>query len=360
MIVLLAAKSFVIAGATLLILRLMSDRSASDRSWIAHLGLAAIAALPLVSALFPPLEVASSYASALAPAVSVSSTQLASSVWPQTATDWLLLAYLLPALLLIAHLMLALLRLALLTERARPVTDDRWLAILSSAQHRIGLSKSTALLASEGIASPVSWGALRPKILLNADAVASQECAEAVVAHELAHIARADWLKLILVRLSVALFWFNPLAWMLAREAHQLREEAADDAVLAANIEDTAYASLLVNTARNHGIGIVFGTHGVAPTRNALAQRVKKVLDRDLNRSPGRASWATAVALFAVALSTPLMTLQLTDTTPSHPNSVLFAKGENAEIIVFELRAPHANPGFTPASSQEDRAGEEE
>ena len=48
-IIFLAAKSVVIASATLLVLRLTPSRSASDRSWIAHLGLAALAALPLES-----------------------------------------------------------------------------------------------------------------------------------------------------------------------------------------------------------------------------------------------------------------------------------------------------------------------
>ena len=51
---------------------------------------------------------------------------------------------------------------------------------------------------------------------------------------------------------ATALFWFNPLVWLLAREAHQLREEAADDSVLAADIPDTDYAQLLV--------GVVFGS----------------------------------------------------------------------------------------------------
>ena len=57
MFVLIAAKSVVIAGGTLLALQFMRGRSASDRSWIAHLGLAALAALPLGSVLFPPVEV---------------------------------------------------------------------------------------------------------------------------------------------------------------------------------------------------------------------------------------------------------------------------------------------------------------
>ena len=60
MFVLIAAKSVVIAGGTLLALQFMRGRSASDRSWIAHLGLAALAALPLGSVLFPPLEVTAS------------------------------------------------------------------------------------------------------------------------------------------------------------------------------------------------------------------------------------------------------------------------------------------------------------
>src|SRR5690606_8479748 len=134
-------------------------------------------------------------------------------------------------LLLITRTLLALLRLVLLTARARPVTDDHWLKGLARAQRRTGFRKSTALLANREIASPVSWGVLRPKILLNTDAIAARADADAIVAHELAHLARADWAKLVLARVAVALFWFNPFAWLLAREAHQLREEPADDAV---------------------------------------------------------------------------------------------------------------------------------
>jgi len=233
MIALFAAKSVVIAGGTLLVLRFMRGRSASDRSWIAHLGLAALAALPLGSVLFPRLDVTTSYASVLAkdaPIASAFPTQIAEAGWAQAAVDWLLLVYAVLALFLIARTLLALLRLVLLTARARAVTEDHWLQALVQAQRRTGFTKSTALLASREIASPVSWGALQPKILLNADAVAVRADADAILAHELAHVARADWAKLVLARVSIALFWFNPFAWLLAREAHQLREEAADDA----------------------------------------------------------------------------------------------------------------------------------
>ena len=49
--------------------------------------------------------------------------------------------------------------------------------------------------------------------------------AVAIVAHELAHVARMDWIKLLLAQVATPLFWFNPLVWMLAREAHQRREK---------------------------------------------------------------------------------------------------------------------------------------
>lgn len=328
MIVLFAAKSFVIAGGTLLVLQLMRGRSASDRGWIAHLGLAALAALPLGSVLFPPLEVTTSYASVLAGAAPAGS----SAAWI-AAADWLLLAYAVPALCLIALTLLALLRLVLLTARARAVTDDHWLQALTRARRRIGFTKSTALLASREIASPVSWGVLQPRILLNPDAIATPADANAIVAHELAHLARADWAKLVLARASVALFWFNPLAWLLAREAHQLREEAADDAVLAADVEDTAYASLLVGAARLQGNGLLRGAHGVAPARNSLAQRVRRVLDPGLNRSGGGARWAAAMALGAAALTAPLMTLQFTDAARASSDSA-------QEVVTFDLRVP--------------------
>ena len=103
-----------------------------------------------------------------------------------------------------------------------------------------------------------------PKILLNSGAVAAPADADAIEAHELAHIARADWAKLMLARVTVALFWFNVFVWMLARDAHQLREEAADDAVLAAGVDDTAYASLLISAARLQSHALLLGFHGVA------------------------------------------------------------------------------------------------
>jgi len=349
MIVMLAAKSVLIASVTLLVLWFMRGRSASDRSWIAHLGLVAIAALPLGSVLFPPLEVTTSYASLLAYAAPAGS----GATWTALAADWLLMAYAVPALVLIALTLLALFRLVLLTARARAVTDDHWLEALTTTRQRSGITKSAILLVSHEIASPVSWGALRPKILLNTDVLGARGDADAILAHELAHVARADWLKLMLVRVSVAMFWFNPFVWQLARVAHQLREEAADDAVLGADIEDTTYASLLVSSARHQPSGLLLGAHDVAPARNSLAQRVRRVLDRGLNRSASGTRWTAVMGVGAAALTAPLMILQLTDAALASSAFAPFAPDADAEVIMFELRAPPGEPSPLPPLSKE-------
>ena len=133
---------------------------------------------------------------------------------------------------------------------------------------------------------------MRPVIVLNTRAVEASGEAEAIIAHELAHVARMDWVKLLLARVATALFWFNPFVWMLAREAHQLREETADDAVLAADIADTDYAQLLVGVARHECPGLLLGAHGVAPSKSSLARRVARVLDVKSVRGPAARSFA--------------------------------------------------------------------
>jgi hypothetical protein len=153
---------------------------------------------------------------------------------------------------------------------------------------------------------------MRPVIVLNARAVEASGEAEAIIAHELAHVARMDWVKLLLARFATALFWFNPLVWLLAREAHQLREEAADDAVLGADIVDTDYAELLVGVARHECPGLLLGAHGVAPSKSSLARRVARVLDGTSVRGPAARSFALGVFTGAVLIAAPLAALNLT------------------------------------------------
>ena len=329
----IALKSLLIAGLTLGLLALLRKRCAAERSWVAHIGLlalivlafaplalprwtveapmftaeapAAVLAKPIAEATPAPATTAAVPAPAPAPAATASPVRIA----PEAIATAI---YALPAALLLFITLIALFRLVALQSRAEVLVDAHWLSALARAQRRMGFKYGTALLTSNDLSSPISWGLMRPVILLNARAVEAAGEAEAIIAHELAHVARLDWAKLLLARIATALFWFNPLVWLLAREAHQLREEAADDSVLAADIADTDYAQLLVGVARHECPGLLLGAHGVAPSKNSLARRVARVLDGKSVRGPVARSFAWGVLAGAVLVAAPLAALTIT------------------------------------------------
>ena len=259
----IALKSLVIAGLTLGLLAVMKHRSAAERSWVAHIGLLALVIMALAPLVLPKWSVEAPRLFSQAPAIEAPAPAVApalpsrSHVTPTPAMAAATRAakapsrptisaaaaasalYAVPAAILLLITFLALARLVALQARADVLVDGHWLSALARAQRRMGFKHGTALLTSNELASPISWGLMRPVIVLNTRAVEASGEAEAIIAHELAHVARMDWMKLLLARVATALFWFNPFVWMLAREAHQLREETADDAVLAADIADT-------------------------------------------------------------------------------------------------------------------------
>lgn len=357
----IALKSLLIAGLTLGLLTLMKHRSAAERSWVAHIGLLALVIMALAPLVLPSWNVeapallgrTSAVEAAVPdspPVTAVASVSVAARPLPHikvparpslspTATAMAL--YAVPAAILLFITVLALARLIALRARADVLVDAHWLSALARAQRRMGFKHGTALLTSNELSSPISWGLMRPVILLNNRAVEASSEAEAIIAHELAHVARMDWVKLLLARVATAMFWFNPFVWLLAREAHQLREEAADDAVLAADIVDTDYAQLLVGVARHECPGLLLGAHGVAPSRNSLARRVARVLDGKSVRGPAARSFALGVFTGAVLIAAPLAALTLTPGGSS--------KKAGTDLAPVDVSKPHYVASEAPA-----------
>ena len=106
------------------------------------------------------------------------------------------------------------------------------------------------------------------------------------------------------------MFWFNPLVWLLARESHQLREEAADDAVLLSDVDGTDYASLLVSAARHDNQALLLAAHGVAPAKDSLKRRITRVLDTSLARRPANVGWVALCLVAVLGIAGPLAALE--------------------------------------------------
>lgn len=310
----LAWKSSLCAAATLVALRLFARRSAAERAGLAHLGLTVAVAAPFAAPFardwLPPLPVlpagaieAVETASRAGPIPSALPVTMAGSAPAAFNLGGLIVAaYALPAAALVALLVVALLRLEAVRRRARPVDDRAWLRAMARLQSQA--ARPARLLVSADVPSPLSFGLWRPVIVLD-PATAAEAPSDGLLAHELAHLARGDWAMLLFGRLTTALLWFNPLAWALARRCHDLREEAADDAVVGVGaVEATDYAALLVGCARR--LVAPLPAHAAAPRRGALTTRVGRVLEPHVRRAPAGPGWTLACAAAAVAVAAPL------------------------------------------------------
>ena len=184
-----------------------------------------------------------------------------------------------------------------LVSRARPVSDPGLIKAGCELQQSFGLKRKVILLHCADGSLPLTWGVLRPQVLLPA---AADEWSEgrrfAVLAHELAHIRRRDWLFQILTEVACALYWFHPLFWIARNRLHLESERACDDAVLNLGVARPDYAAHLLDIARSvrrRGSAWSLAMAG----QLHLESRLVAILSPETNRSAARRRAVVAIAL---------------------------------------------------------------
>ena len=86
---------------------------------------------------------------------------------------------------------------------------------------------------SDDVSGPVTFGWLKPAILLPSSFPSlGEEMRDAILRHELAHIARHDWLSTLFEEIVRSLLWFHPAIWWLLAQIHLAREQAVDQLVV--------------------------------------------------------------------------------------------------------------------------------
>lgn len=204
------------------------------------------------------------------------------------------------------------LRLAHVRRDAIRLDAAPWRALACDAAARVGLpATSIELRASRAIRVPVTWGVVRPVVLLPLAARAwPGERVRAVLLHELAHVRARDAAMLLAARVMCALCWFHPLAWWLARRFEADSEEACDDRVLLSGIRRSEYAEWLAASAMTLGPALP----AMAFARGGLRRRLRAITDATRPLAmPTRQAMAGAVLATAVAV-TPLSTVRLAPT----------------------------------------------
>jgi len=218
------------------------------------------------------------------------------------------------AALLFVRLFAGLARLMWTSTRAEPFFDKSWMYDVSKVSASLNIACPVRLLQSaDPAAMPLTWGFLHPRIILPARAEDwSQERRRIVLAHELAHVSRHDWLLQIAAEIARALYWFHPLVWIAARLLRQESERACDDSVLRSGVEPSLYADHLLDIARSFKNSFPAWSAALAFARPSnLERRFIAMLNPAANRQRVSSPVKLLTVIAAAVLLLPFAALRL-------------------------------------------------
>jgi beta-lactamase regulating signal transducer with metallopeptidase domain len=301
-------KSALVCGVALGASLVLRGRPAAQRVAMLRAGVAALLLLPLLVLTVPVLEIAVLPASAPLPELSaipeLTTVAIPVAAASAPAIDWLALLYAAGGALLILRLAFGLFLLHRWTRHAVPASNPVWLEGVARAAEP--LRRPVRLLVSPRVASPLSLGVAPATILIGPDTERSPERAAAVIAHEMAHVRALDWPVMLATRIALALFWFNPLAWLLATELARQTELAADEEAVT-RVARADYAQALLAVAGGCG---AHSACGMAVTRSALGKRIRRVLDAAPRKPASSLLCATLICSIPLGIA-PLAAMQL-------------------------------------------------
>jgi beta-lactamase regulating signal transducer with metallopeptidase domain len=207
------------------------------------------------------------------------------------------------------------------------------------------LGRPVLLRVSSAIAGPVTVGALRSLVLLPLTAATSlsPEELEVVLAHELAHVRRADFLWNLLQTLAETLFFFHPAVWWVSGRIRYERELCCDDIALEFCASPVVYANALfrLEEQRSRQLRLAMALDGHQSSQT-LRMRIARVLGEPVGmtaRRPVRPfSLAAACAgLIVLLLPVPQVVASL---KPKPSAAVLAAQSAASSAAAAETAAP--------------------
>jgi len=183
-----------------------------------------------------------------------------------------------------------------LSRQGRPM-EEALQALARDLGRRVGVRRAVALLESAAVSVPATVGWLRPVVLVPVSALTglTPRQLEAILAHELAHVRRHDYLVNLLQTAVETLLFYHPAVWWVSAQVRRERENCCDDLAVTVCGDRLNYARALVEL---EGLRAAAPRLALAATGGSLAGRVRRLL-APASR-PSRRPWAAG--LLALAL----------------------------------------------------------
>ncbi len=194
----------------------------------------------------------------------------------------------------------------MVTRAVRPVAPE--IAVLARrVAARLALDRVVRIVESSTVSVPVMVGWLKPVVLLPAVALSglSPTQLEALLAHELAHVRRHDYLVNLLQSAVETLLFYHPAVWWVSKQVRAEREHCCDDLVVGV-CDRVIYVSALTDLAT-----MSVPRTALAATDGSLLTRVRRILGRTESGATAGGGWVSIfVALLVVGAIAPMAVSQ--------------------------------------------------
>ncbi len=264
-----------IAAALWAALLLLRNRSANSRYIAATIGLAALAAAPLITAWRVWSRPTTAYSAAITE-LPIRIQSFAAGGHGHVLSYRVLQAWALGVLLFSLRLVRSSVEVYRLRHTGEPAESVVIRAAANLAE-RMGLKRAARVLVSPLAEVPSVVGWLRPVILLPLASVTglSPDQLETVLAYEIAHIRRYDYLVNLLQTVVETLLFYHPAVWWTSARIRHERELCCDDMVVRSCGDALCYARALTRLERLRGVP---RTLALASTDGPLSKRIRRLL----------------------------------------------------------------------------------
>jgi bla regulator protein BlaR1 len=176
--------------------------------------------------------------------------------------------------------------------------NPHWQAKLSRMALHIGVTRAVRLSIVDNLASPITAGWWRPVVLVPASLISGMppELLEALLAHELGHVKRFDYLVNLGQNVVETLLFYHPAVWWISSRIRVEREQIADD-VAASHLGEPRRLALALSELER----FQFSGHHLAQAANGgdLMSRIKRLLRPDAQAL----NWKAAIPVLGLAVA---------------------------------------------------------
>ena len=184
-------------------------------------------------------------------------------------------------------------------RRSAGAAEDAIVSMVVRMADRVGVHRRVRVFVCPLISGPATIGWLRPAILVPPATLLglTPQQLEAVIAHELAHVRRHDYLVNVAQMVIETLLFYHPAVWWVSRRIRFERELCCDDIVVATCADPVGYACALTQLARMRAITPRLALRGAG---GPLVQRVQRLLAPVAPVTASRVPIAVACAVACV------------------------------------------------------------